>query len=44
MTIKNLAWALCPRFLRASLARIEASPFGSRLARGTFWNLAGVRG
>lgn len=42
MTIKNLARALCPRFLRASLARIEASPFGSRLARGTFWNLAGA--
>lgn len=31
-----------PGFVRKQWARIDASPFGSRLARGAFWSLAGA--
>ncbi len=30
-----------PPFLRELTKRVEASPLGSRLARGAFWSLAG---
>jgi O-antigen/teichoic acid export membrane protein len=38
---KALIYFFSPAFVRAFLQRIEASPLGSRLARGMFWSLAG---
>lgn len=42
MTIKGVIHACCPAFLGTTLARIEASDIGYRLAKGAFWSLAGA--
>lgn len=42
MSIRALATACCPPFLRPTLERIESSPVGYRLARGAFWSLFGA--
>ena len=42
VTVKRAIHACCPTALRPGLARIEASEIGYRLARGTFWSLAGA--
>src|SRR5439155_12092526 len=41
VNVKNLFVAVTPGFLKPCWARLEASPLGYRLARGTFWSLAG---
>ncbi len=41
MSVKSLVSASCPQILRPLFDRIEASPIGSRLARGVFWSMAG---
>ena len=41
MNAKSIIVAYCPPFLRPLFDRIEASPIGSRLARGVFWSMAG---
>jgi len=38
---KSLIYASSPAAVRGLFQRIEASPLGSRLARGAFWSLAG---
>lgn len=38
----NLINRLCPALLRPHLGRIRASPLGYRLAKGTFWSIAGA--
>jgi O-antigen/teichoic acid export membrane protein len=42
ISIKRSVLACCPGPLKAVLARIEASDIGYRLAKGTFWSLAGT--
>jgi O-antigen/teichoic acid export membrane protein len=42
MSVKPLLCALLPDFALGYAKRIEASPIGSRLARGAFWSLAGA--
>jgi O-antigen/teichoic acid export membrane protein len=41
-SLKGIAEALCPPFLRGHKERIEASPLGYRLAKGAFWSFAGT--
>lgn len=41
-TFKSALRSLSPRFLDGIWARIESSPLGSRLLRGTFWSLLGT--
>jgi len=41
-TIKKAIHTWCPSALRPTLGRIEASEIGYRLAKGTFWSLAGA--
>ncbi len=41
MTPKAFIYSLSPASFRGVYQRIEASPIGSRLARGAFWSLAG---
>lgn len=40
--MKNIAPHFIPRFLFPLTTRIQASPVGYRLARGTFWSLIGT--
>jgi O-antigen/teichoic acid export membrane protein len=42
LSVRNLLYACCPGPLRPLWQRIEASDVGYRLARGTFWALAGT--
>jgi O-antigen/teichoic acid export membrane protein len=42
VTVRRAIHACCPTALRPALARIEASEIGFRLAKGTFWSLAGA--
>ena len=42
MSVKSIASACCPPFLRPAFDRIENSPIGLRLARGVFWSMAGA--
>ncbi len=42
LSIKRSLLACCPRPLRAIWARVEESEIGYRLAKGTFWSLAGT--
>lgn len=42
MRIKFLLLKWCPAFLHPALKRIENSPTGYRLARGTFWSIGGA--
>lgn len=42
MSIRSIASAYCPQFLRPLFERIESSPVGIRLARGMFWSMAGT--
>ncbi|OGR63585.1 MAG: hypothetical protein A2X31_05210 [Elusimicrobia bacterium GWB2_63_22] len=42
MDLKGLIDKHCPEFLRPGLTHIEASPLLYRLAKGTFWSLAGL--
>ncbi len=42
MSVKNIILAVLPPFLRAYATKVEASPLGYRLARGTFWSMAGA--
>ncbi len=39
--MKRILDRWCPPFLQAWKERVEASPLGTRLARGAFWSLAG---
>lgn len=41
MSVKSVAKTYCPIFLIPALKRIEASPNGTRLARGIFWSITG---
>ena len=41
ITIKRAIHACCPSILASTLARIEASEIGYRLAKGAFWSIAG---
>ncbi len=41
MSAKSLLYSLTPGVFRGLFDRVEASPLGSRLARGAFWSLAG---
>jgi O-antigen/teichoic acid export membrane protein len=40
--VKGTIHACCPSILQPTLARIEASEIGYRLAKGTFWSMAGA--
>lgn len=42
ISIKKAVYACCPAVLRPSLDRIEKSEIGYRLAKGTFWSMAGA--
>ncbi len=42
ISIKQAILACCPEVLRPTLARIETSEIGCRLAKGTFWSMAGA--
>jgi O-antigen/teichoic acid export membrane protein len=42
LTLKNAIHSCCPAILKPVLAKIESSPVGYRLAKGTFWSLAGA--
>ena len=42
LSVKKAAYACCPSALRPTFARIEASEIGYRLAKGTFWSMAGA--
>jgi len=42
ISVKRTIHACCPSVLKPTLARIEASEIGYRLAKGTFWSLAGA--
>lgn len=42
MNLKSIASTCCPPFLRSVFNRIERSPIGYRLAKGTFWSAAGA--
>jgi len=42
VTIKKAIHACCPSFLEQTLARIETSEIGYRIAKGAFWSLAGA--
>jgi O-antigen/teichoic acid export membrane protein len=42
MDVKTSVLSLVPAVLRKYTARIETSPLGYRLARGTFWSLTGA--
>lgn len=42
VSIKKAVYACCPGVLKPTLARIEASEIGYRLAKGTFWSMAGA--
>ena len=42
MSLKSMASRWCPSFLRPAFERIENSPHGSRLAKGTFWSMVGA--
>jgi O-antigen/teichoic acid export membrane protein len=42
MSAKKAVYACCPNILRPAIARIEASEIGYRLAKGTFWSMAGA--
>lgn len=42
ITIRKAIYACCPAFLEPTLARIESSEIGYRLAKGAFWSLAGT--
>ena len=42
ISIKRTIQACCPSVLKPTLARIEASPLGYRLAKGVFWSMAGA--
>src|SRR5437879_2227347 len=41
VTPKSLIYSLSPSALQPFYQRVEASPLAYRLARGTFWSLAG---
>lgn len=41
LSVKRTIEACCPSALKPALARIEASDIGYRLAKGTFWIVAG---
>lgn len=40
--VKGAIYTCCPRLLHPYLNRIEASDVGYRLAKGTFWSMAGA--
>lgn len=42
VSVKSVLYRFCPAALRPVWHRIEASPLGYRLARGTFWSLSGM--
>ena len=42
LAIKRAIHACCPSVLKPTLARIEASEIGYRLAKGAFWSMAGA--
>lgn len=42
IAIKRAIHACCPSVLKPTLARIEASEIGYRLAKGTFWSMCGA--
>jgi O-antigen/teichoic acid export membrane protein len=42
LTLRRAVDAFCPEAFKPTLARIEASDIGSRLARGAFWSAAGA--
>jgi len=42
VTIKKAIHACCPPFLEQTLAKIETSEIGYRIAKGAFWSLAGA--
>ncbi len=42
LSVKKTVHACCPGVLRPTLARIEASDIGYRLAKGAFWSVAGT--
>ena len=41
MSLRSIASACSPPFLRPAFERIENSPIGARLATGMFWSMAG---
>ncbi len=42
ISVKKTIHACCPGVLKPTLARIEASEIGYRLAKGAFWSVAGT--
>jgi O-antigen/teichoic acid export membrane protein len=42
LSLKNILKGFTPSLVRPLWARLEASPLGSRLARGAFWSLTGT--
>jgi len=40
--VRKAVYICCPNFLHPVLGRIEASEIGYRLAKGTFWSVAGT--
>jgi len=42
VTVKRAIHACCPSVLRPTLAKIESSEIGYRLARGAFWSMTGA--
>lgn len=42
VTIKKAIHACCPSFLKQTLAKIETSEIGYRIAKGAFWSIAGA--
>ena len=42
VAIKRVIYACCPSVLEPTLARIEASEIGYRLAKGAFWSITGA--
>jgi len=42
ISIKKAIYTCCPDILHPALNRVEASPIGYRLAKGTFWSMVGA--
>lgn len=42
MSVKRIAWACCPLYLRPISIRIANSAIGVRLVRGAFWSVVGA--
>jgi O-antigen/teichoic acid export membrane protein len=42
IAVKKVIHACCPSFLKSTLARVETSEIGYRLAKGIFWSVIGA--